>query len=112
MTIHFYSKLINTDSIVAALNELDLTDDQRAHLLGVMESSLHHAILDAILSELSDKDKQAFLQYLTDEDSEENHEKIWTFLNKKIDKIEEKIVETAEGLKKELHQDIEETKGN
>lgn len=108
MTVHFYSKLVTTDSLVEALNELDLTDEQRAHLLGIVESSLHHAILDAILSELPDDDKQTFLQYVTEDD----HKKIWEFLNKKIDKIEDKIVETAEGLKKELHQDIKETKGN
>lgn len=107
-TVHFYSKLVTTDSLVEALNELDLTDEQRAHLLGIVESSLHHAILDAILSELPDEDKQTFLQYVTEDD----HKKIWEFLNRKIDKIENKIVETAEGLKKELHQDIKETKGN
>lgn len=106
--IHFYSKLVKTDSLVAALNELDLSDDQKMHLLGIVESSLHHAILDAILSELSEKDKAIFLEYVTENDND----KIWKFLNGKIDKIEEKIVETAEGLKKELHQDIEETKGN
>ena len=107
-TIHFYSKLVTTDSFVAALNELNLTDDQKTHLLGIVESSLHHAILDAILSELSEKDKKIFLEKL----DENNDEKIWNFLNEKIDKIEEKILQTAEGLKKELHQDIEETKGN
>ena len=108
MTIHFYSKLVTTDSLVEALNELDLSDEQRAHLLDVADSSLHHAIVDAILSELSDKDKQTFLEYVTADD----HKKIWEFLNKKIDKIEEKITQTADGLKKELHQDIKETKGN
>ena len=106
--IHFYSKLVKTDSLIAALNELDLSDDQKAHLLGIVESSLHHAILDAILSELSEKDKRIFLDKLDENDTE----KIWKFLNEKIDKIEEKIMQTAESLKKELHQDIEETKGN
>ncbi len=107
-TVHFYSKLVATDSLVEALNDLDLSDDQKSHLLGIVESSLHHAILDAILSELSEKDKEIFLTYITENDDD----KIWKFLNAKIDKIEEKIIKTAEGLKKELHQDIEETKGN
>lgn len=107
-TIHFYTKLISTDSLIAALNELDLTDDQRSHLLGIVESSLHHAILDAILSELSEKDKKIFLEIVTENDDE----KIWKFLNEKIDKIEDKITQTAESLKKELHQDIKETKGH
>ena len=106
MEMHFYSKLVSTDSIVAALNELELSDDQRSHLLGIVESSLHHAILDAILSELSEKDKKVFLEYVT----ENNDEKIWKFLNEKIDKIEEKISQTADSLKKELHEDIAATK--
>lgn len=106
--IHFYSQLVKTDSLVTALNELDLSDDQKAHLLGIVESSLHHAILDAILSELSEKDKHIFLEKLDENDTE----KIWKFLNEKIDKIEEKIMQVAESLKKELHQDVEETKGN
>lgn len=108
MKIYFYSKLVNTDSLVEALAELDLSDEQRAHLLGIVDSTIHHTIVDAVLSELSDEDKKVFLEHLTEEDNK----KIWDFLNKKIDKIEEKILQTAESLKKELHQDIVETKGN
>lgn len=108
MTIHFYSKLVNTDSIVEALNELDLSDEERLRLLGIVESSMHHAVLDAILSELPEEDKQSFLQVLTEDD----HKKIWDFLYRKIDAIEKKITDAAEGLKKELHEDIEETKKN
>ena len=108
MTIYFYSKLVNTDSLVEALAEMDLNDEQRARLLGIVDSTIHHAIVDAVLSELSESDKQIFLEHLTEDD----HKKIWDFLNKKIDKIEEKILQTAEALKKELHQDIEETKRN
>jgi len=110
MTIHFYSKLISTDSIVEALNDLDLSEEERRKLLGIVESSLHHAVLDAILSELSDHDKQLFLQIVTEDDQDSQHKKIWDFLSKKIDKIEEKIVQTGEDLKKELHKDIQETK--
>ena len=108
MKIYFYSKLVNTDSLVEALAELDLSDEQRAHLLGIVDLTIHHTIVDAVLSELSDEDKKVFLEHLTEEDNK----KIWDFLNKKIDKIEEKILQTAESLKKELHQDIVETKGN
>lgn len=106
MKVHFYSRLIKTDSLVEALNELELTDEQRSHLLGIVESSLHHAILDAILSELSEEDKKVFLDYVT----QNNDEKIWNFLNGKIEGIEEKILQTAESLKKELHEDIIVTK--
>lgn len=103
---YFYSHLIETDSLVVALSELDITEEEKTHLLGIIESSLHHAILDAILSELSEKDKELFLKQL----SKDDNEKIWDFLSSKIDGIEEKIKKTAENLKEELHKDIAETK--
>jgi hypothetical protein len=106
MRKYFYSHLIEIDSIVTALNELSLTDSEKAHLLGIIDSSLHHAILDAILSELSENDKRMFLEHMTDEDNE----KIWKFLNNKVDNIEEKIKKTAKDLKEELHKDIKDIK--
>ena len=69
-----------------------------------MESSLHHTILDAILSELSPSDKKLFLSVLASDD----HEAIWKFLKEKIDGIEGKIQKVADELKKELHEDIDE----
>lgn len=106
MQMHFYSKLVNTDSLVIALNELQITDAQKAHLMGIIDSSLYHAILDAVLSELSEKDKKLFLDHVMSEDNEE----VWKFLNSKIEGIEAKIQKTAESLKDELHKDIQETK--
>src|SRR5260221_8129913 len=96
---YFYSHLIETDSLVVALNELKLSDEEKTHLLGIVQSSLHHAILDAILSELSDKDKKTFVDYV----EENNNEKIWKFLNGKIQGIESKIQKAAEDLKKKVH---------
>ena len=40
----------------------------------------------------------------------ENHDKVWKFLNQKVENIEEKIKKTADELKKELHKDIKEVK--
>lgn len=99
---YFYSHLIEIDSLVVALSELGLSEEEKTHLLGIVESSLHHAILDAILSELSEKDKKLFLEELQREDNE----KIWKLLSIKIDSIEEKIKKTAQNLKDELHKDI------
>lgn len=104
MNKYFYSEIVETESLVVALNELELSEDERAHLLGIIDSSLYHAILDAILSELSEKDKKIFLEHLAKEDNEN----IWKFLNAKIDNIEGKIKKTAEDLHTELHKDIKE----
>lgn len=106
MKKQFYSHLVETDSIVLLINELDITDEEKAHLISLVDSQLHHTILDAILSELSEVDKRKFLKHLLDED----HESLWNHLNDKVDNIEEKIKKAAEDLKKELHQDIKEAK--
>lgn len=103
---HFYSHIVTTDSIVIALGNLGIGEEEKAHLVHLAETNLHNVILDAILSELSEDDKKKFLLHLHEDD----HGKIWELLNDKTDNIEEKITKAAEDLKKQLHKDIEETR--
>lgn len=103
---YFYSHLIEIESIIIELDKLDLSDEQRKHLANLVDSSLHHTILDAVLSELSEEDKRIFLKHV----HENNHDKIWKFLNDKTVSIEKKIQKAAEDLKKELHDDLKEAK--
>lgn len=106
MKQHFYSHIIETSSVTVALGEMDLTQAERKHLLDLVDHNLHHAILDSVLSELSDKDKQEFLELLAKDDND----KIWKLLNSRVDHIEDKIKQTADDLKKEIHKDIEDSK--
>ena len=85
---------------------MDLTHEERKRLIDLVEENLHHAILDAVLSELSDKDKQEFIELFAEGDDE----KIWSLLRDRVDNIEDKIKMTAEDLKKELHKDMEESR--
>lgn len=101
----FYSHLIEMESVTYELEKLDLSYEERYHLASLVDSSLHHVVLDAILSELSNQDKRVFLQHLNEDD----HDKIWKFLNEKIDNIEEKIKKAAADLKIELHEDLRKT---
>jgi len=103
---HFYSHLVEFNSLHIELSKLDLSDEQEEHLKELIDSSTHHAILDAILSELSEEDKVIFLEYL----AADQHMKVWEHLLNNVDNIEEKIKKVAEDLKKELHKDIEEVK--
>ncbi|KKQ74120.1 MAG: hypothetical protein US96_C0040G0012 [Candidatus Woesebacteria bacterium GW2011_GWB1_38_5b] len=105
MRKHFYEEVVETSSISLALADMDLTHEERKHLIELVEDNLHHAILDAVLSELSDKDKEEFLILYARQDDE----KIWKLLRERVDNIEEKIKKTADDLKKELHRDIEES---
>ena len=99
---HFYSHIIETATLSIELGEMDLSKEERRHLIELAENNIHHAILDTILSELSEENKRVFLSHLTSDD----HDKIWDHLRKNIKNIEKKIKKTAEDLKKELHKDI------
>lgn len=85
---------------------MNLDSKERTHLVSLIDSNIHHAILDLVLSELAPMDKKTFLHHL----ASENHDKVWKFLNEKVENIEEKIKKTAEDLKTELHKDIREVR--
>lgn len=102
----FYSHLVNVDSLTLEIHALEMTDEEKANLLHLIDSSLHHMILDVILSELSEEDKRIFLTHL----AHDNTDKLWEHLNSKVDNIEEKIKRAATSLKAELYKDIHDTK--
>lgn len=102
----FYSHLIEIESIIVELDQMDLSDEEKLHLTQLIDSSLHHAILDAVFSELSNEDKRVFINHLNEGD----HERIWSFLQGRIEKVEDKIKKVADDLKKELHEDLKEAK--
>ncbi len=102
--IFFYSHIIETETLIVELDSLDLKDHEKLHLAKLVDSNLHHTILDVILSQLEQKDREKFLKYLAEDD----HRKIWEHLNQKTDGIEDKIIQAAENLKKELKEDIKE----
>lgn len=106
MKKHFYSHIVETESITVELNKLDLSEEEKTHLISIADSSLHHAIVEAILSQLKEEDKKIFLEYLVSDE----HDKVWELLNQKTENIEEKIKKAAEDLKTELHKDIKEVK--
>jgi hypothetical protein len=103
---HFYSHIIETSTLSLALGDVEMTQEQRIHLLSLVESNLHHEILDVALSELSDEDKKRFLDHLIADE----HDKIWELLNNKVDDVEEKIKQVAAAVVKELHKDVKEAK--
>lgn len=102
---HFYSHIVDAESIYIEVNKMDISEDEKNELLSIAESNIHHAIMDAILSELSEKDKRIFMEHLHSDNSQE----LWNLLNKKIENVEEKIKKSAEDLKKQLHKDIKES---
>jgi hypothetical protein len=106
MSKHFYSHIVDIESIHTELNALDMSHEERLELILILESSIHHVVIDRVLSELSEEDKKIFLSHLMSD----KHDEIWKLLNEKVDKIEEKIKKEVADLKKEIHEDIKESK--
>lgn len=102
----FYTHLIEIESITVELDKMDLTKEEKLHLAHLVDSTLHHTVLDAILSQLKDEDKRRFVNHL----NEGSHDKIWQFLNERVDGVEDKIKKAAEDLKEQLHKDLKEAK--
>jgi hypothetical protein len=103
----FYNKLIIIDNLIAELDSLDLSDEERIHLATLVDTSLHHAIMDEILSNLSPEDKKVFLSEMSKNPQDEV---LLEFLNEKIDNIEDKIKTVSDQLVKEMHKDVKEAK--
>lgn len=99
MNKHFFSHLVEMNALEVEIDSFDLSTAEKKEIKKLIDESIYHSVLDAILSELSEKDKKVFLSHLADDD----HTKIWEFVNKKVENIEEKIKKAAEEIKKELH---------
>lgn len=100
----WYFNLVELESITIRLDKMKFSDAERLHLAHLLDSTLHHLILDAVLSHLNEQDKRVFLNHMV----ENNHDKIWKFLNEKVEDIEIKIKKTADQFKKEFVRDLEE----
>ena len=99
---HFYTHIIDLRDVHSELEILDLSDDEKNHLILVIESSIHHVIIDTLLTELPDAHKRMFLHHLAHND----HESIWDLLRKGLHKPEEKIKEAVQKLKTDFLEDI------
>lgn len=106
MKKHFYSHIVEVNSVYIALDLLDMKKEEREELIVVIESSVHHVVLDTVLSQLSEEDKKTFLSHV----HAEKHDTIWELLQKKTKDIEKKILKAIDKLKKDLHKDITKAK--
>jgi len=106
MQKHFFSHIVKVDALNVELDNHDFTADEKDDIKKIIDESIYHTVLEAILSELSEEDKKVFLEHLVSDD----HGKIWEFVNKKVENIEEKIVKAANDIKDEIHIDIKTSK--
>ena len=104
---YFYTKYLILEEFLEDFHKMDLSEKERQHLSALVDSSLHHAILNEILSNLSEKDREIFLNLLKEDSSSE---KLMEFLKDKVEGIEEKINKVSGELIKEMHEDIKKAK--
>jgi hypothetical protein len=100
--------LVQLDALHIELDSMEMSEKEKKEIKKLIDASMYHTILDAILSELSEEDKKVFLTHLMEEDNV----KIWKLLNHKIDNIEDKIKQAADDIKKELKSDIASSKSS
>lgn len=103
----FYSDLVEIETIIIALDEMKLDDHHKKHLSSLVDSTIHHTIMDLILSKLEPTDRAEFIKLYN---QDPKNKEIRKFLNDKIDGIDNEIKTAAKKLKEELHQDIKESK--
>lgn len=94
------------ESLNIELHKIELSEDEKHHLVLLMDSNIHQTVLNVVLSELQGNDKKIFLRHL----SSGNHDKVWAHLKEKIEDVENKIKKAADELIKELHEDIKKVK--
>ncbi|MBI4037979.1 hypothetical protein HY382_02970 [Candidatus Curtissbacteria bacterium] len=105
---HFYSQLVSLEDLETDLGLTTVSGSEKEELMDLAHINLHAAIIDTILFHLTDSDKKKFLELMAlGED-----EKIWEHLNSKVEKIEEKITDTAKQIKSQLKEDIKKVKRN
>jgi SpoVK/Ycf46/Vps4 family AAA+-type ATPase len=102
MQKHFYTHLIEIDSIYTVLDLLDMNHQERKDLMLIVESTIHHVVLDTVMIELKEEDKKIFLSHL----AKDNHNEIWILLNTTIKHPEKKIRTAVEKVKKSFHTDM------
>lgn len=107
MKKHFFSHLVEVNEIHVELDNHPLNDEEKDKVKNIVDESIYHTVLEAILSELSEDDKKVFLTHIAEDD----HGKIWDFVNNRVENIEEKIKKAADDIKVKIHKDIKESRG-
>lgn len=103
---HFYSHLIEIESLTIELDKIELADHEKHELAALVDANIHNVVMDAILSKIPDEEKKKFAEVASSKD----HKKIWEFLKSKSENIEDEIKKAASDFKKKLHEDIQEAK--
>ena len=82
MKNYFYAHLVDLGDVEKELDILGLEDSEKKELIMIIESSIHHKVVDIILTELSEDHKIIFLEHIGSDD----HDNVWELLGRAIKK--------------------------
>lgn len=99
---HFYSFLVETTSITLDLGEIDMTKEERVHLISLIEANIHSEVIKTVLDNLDKENKKIFIKNL----SKDNHELIWEHLEINIKNAKGEIKKSIQKTVKDLKEDI------
>jgi len=99
----FYDHLVGLDDIHNEILEFDLPTRQHYHLLQIVDSTLHHEVLNVILLEIPVAVHEHFLVEFNNRPDDPAH---LDYLKLFRPNIEDKIREAADGTKTRLIQEI------
>ena len=104
---YLFEEIIQIKTVHLKLNELNLADEEKEELLEIMKSTIHHKVIDLILSELTDEEKEIFLSQVIPSPGEESSEAFpkdvsLNVLRDRINNLEEKVKEKVKEAEEEL----------
>lgn len=103
----FYDHLIYREEVIAAIDKHKIAVEEREELVQLADETLHHHVLDVILSNLPQEKHEEFLVKFHNTPFDE---KLLDYLKKEIADIEEKIATEAKKVKSELLAEIKRAK--
>ncbi len=106
MKKYFYHDILDLEWIEGEIDGLDISDQEKKKLAEMARYELHQTILDTVLSELSEREKKVFLGNL----NYDTNDKTWKHLAENIEKVEDKIKDVSEALKRDLKRDLADAK--
>jgi hypothetical protein len=103
----FYDHLLEINDLDRELEELALDYHEKAHLLDILDSTLHHAVMDTILSEIPTHSHHEFLQNFAISPHDPAH---LEFLVVHSPQIETKIRDKARRTKEKFRAEVRKVK--
>ncbi len=99
----FYDHLVLREEITTELDKYELTVEQREDILTVVDQTLHHEVLDVILTSLPTEKHELFLKKFHQNPTDE---RLLDYLKGQVADIDEQIQNAAKKVKKEILAEI------